>query len=292
MDTELKAAFQKLDDLMGAGIITEVDYKLRKDQLIEKYMSGAEKAAPVGPQRAPGAMPPGPAAVAMGGEVQKLLCSTHNKFRSGTCLEQVGTKDDGTPVWSCTMMSQCKINPPTGAPAAAAAAAPMVGGKGAWTAQAPGGFKRPWPGAEAPGGYGAGGAPLKRPRGAVTQWGAPQVGGFQQGWNQQNAWNQPNAWNAGGAGAWDMPEKATCMRHNKQRSTGSMLQGPQGWICRDDSMCKTGDQAVDQGTVFTCAAHGRTRAANYLEQAPDGTWNCKPGKECKISTKPAEEVAF
>ena len=70
-----------------AGIISEVDYKLRKDQLIEKYMSGAEKGIPVGPQRAPGAMPPGGGA--MQGEVQKLLCSTHNKFRSGTCLEQV-----------------------------------------------------------------------------------------------------------------------------------------------------------------------------------------------------------
>ena len=46
------------DHLSRAGIVSEEDYVLRKNQLIEKYMGGGEKKPSVGPQMAPRAICP------------------------------------------------------------------------------------------------------------------------------------------------------------------------------------------------------------------------------------------
>jgi len=250
MDRELSTLFSKLDDLLNAGVITPEDHQLRKDKLIERYMGGTRFPPMAAPNLPLATAPP---------TSDKLLCSTHNRVRTPSCLRQVGTAADGSPLWACTPVSQCKTQEP-------ATGLPVVPGlAGAWGPQ---GLKRPaiaWPLALSPA--------IKRPRGPVTNWGysVGQHGPVAAGQFDFNAWAGLD------------PDKVPCSVHGKLRSLASLVQGNFGeWVCRPDTQCKTGDAIADGTQTLMCAVHQRTRASNYLELGPDGQYRCKQGRECKV----------
>lgn len=129
MENDLANSLIKLDDLLSSGVITAKEHQTRKDKLIERFMSGGDTVS-----TATAANP--------NTDADKVLCSTHNRPRSVTNLQQVvktsqkrvhafpfqvGTMPDGTPKYACSALSQCKL--PGTIPAA-----PMggFGGKGAW----------------------------------------------------------------------------------------------------------------------------------------------------------------
>eukprot|EP00667_Euglena_gracilis_P021826 EG_transcript_24067 len=219
----------------------------------------------------------GPAPLAPG-VGDKLMCSTHAKLRTLSCLQQVSTAANGTPIYACTPLHPCKVTVP------GAVAAPVGVGFGDWGPEA---IKRPAPWAMQVG------PAVKRPRGAIT-WGVGAVGhmghmGPVVPVGPVGPVGLPGTWGAMspfGAG-WE-PDKALCVVHNKVRSVGSMAQSGIGqWVCRPDSQCKTGVPGADGVSVLQCAVHNRTRAANYLDLGPDGLYRCKPGRECKVSGKDA-----
>ena len=85
MTEAMKTAFSKLDDLLSAGILSQADYQTRKDELIEKYMGGGDLSAPTFPT------PPATTTLVttVVPTVGKIMCATHNRLRSASCMEQV-----------------------------------------------------------------------------------------------------------------------------------------------------------------------------------------------------------